>query len=330
MRCLGLLACLLVACDENATSDDTPDQGRPAPAWGAAFDAQDEGAFLSVFGPEPQRIFAVGGQPDAGVAWRYDGAWAGVDLPDGPLLNWVHGAGDVVWMVGNAGRIVRVRGDAFEAVPSPVTRPLWGVWAASADEAWAVGGEARDDGTPAEPVLLHFTQDTWTQVPLPATDRSFRALFKVFGFGPRDVYAVGGQGIILHWDGTQWTQQASGTGEDLISLWGNTPDDLVVVGGRGNGVLARRTDAGWQAQVVVGQPGFNGVWVDASGTAHIAGNRGLCLRVAPGLFEGERENTNTREVLHGIWGTGTGLRITVGGSLDSAPPWTGVVLEDGR
>lgn len=328
---LCLLVCFLLAGCDDAPVNPEADQGVTPEVWGQAFDATAEGAFLSVFGPGPDDIWTVGGQPEQGAVWHFDGTtWAAADPPDGPLFNWVHGAGDRLWMVGNGGRILTRMGDGFAAVDSPVTAPLWGVWAASADEAWAVGGEARDDGQPADPVLLHFSGGQWTRQELPPIDRSFRAIFKVFGLAANDVYAVGAKGVILHWDGQAWAQQASGTGEDLISLWGNRTDDLVIVGGRGNGVLARLIDGAWHAEVVTGQPGFNGVFVQADGTAFVAGGRGLLLRVAAGAFVGERRNSGTREVLHGIWGTSAGHRIAVGGSLDTSPPWVGVALESGR
>ncbi|MEZ4469931.1 MAG: hypothetical protein R3F60_03815 [bacterium] len=104
----------------------------------------------------------------------------------------------------------------------------------------------------------------------------------------------------------------------------------MVVGGRSNGVIGRLVDGGFQTQVAVGQPGFNGVFVEADGAAWVAANRGVLLQVAPGAFDGTRVASGTREVLHGIWGTSGGHRIAVGGSLDSSPPYVGVALEVGR
>lgn len=324
---LALTASL--GCDD--ADDPTPDMGPVEETFDVAFDATDEGAFLSVWGPTADEIWAVGGQPDSGVIWRFDGTdWAAAAPPAGPLLNWVHGAGDVRWFVGNEGRALR-RGATglFEEIDTGIDAPLWGVFAVSPDEAWAVGGEAVDDGNPDDPVLARYQNGAWARVELPEIDRDFRALFKVWGTGPNDVYAVGSKGVILHWDGVVWTQEGSGTGEDLISLFG-VGGDVAIVGGRGNGVLARKTAGGWDTQVIIGNPGFNGIWMQADGTAWIAGNRGSLVSIAPGTFEATRHRSNTREVLHGIWGLASGHRIAVGGSLDSAPPYIGVVLETGR
>ena len=337
MRRLALLLTLATfagfGCDDG--DDPAPDMGPAEETFGVAFDATDEGAFLSVWGPREDEIWAVGGQPDAGVVWRFDGAdWSAVTHPAGPLLNWVHGAGDVRWIVGNEGRALRRVGEGdFEVVDTGIDAPLWGVFAVSADEAWAVGGEAVDDGNPPDPVLARYQNGAWSRVDLPAVDRDFRALFKVWGSGPNDVYAVGSKGVILHWDGAAWAQQGSGTGEDLISVFGlgsGVGGEVAIVGGRGNGVLARKTADGWDTQVLAGNPGFNGIWMAADGTAWIAGNRGSVVSVAPGTFEVTRHRSDTREVLHGMWGLANGHRVAVGGSLDTAPPYIGVVLETGR
>ncbi len=57
-------------------------------------------------------------------------------------------------------------------------------------------------------------------------------LWWVFGLGPRDVYLVGEQGTILHWDGSAVTSMTSGTASTLYGIWGTGADDLWSVGGR--------------------------------------------------------------------------------------------------
>jgi hypothetical protein len=72
----------LAACDAGSTgpgADAAVDAAAPdAAAWVEPFDARAEGALLSVWGFGEDDVYAVGGQPKAGVAWRFDGtAWAG-------------------------------------------------------------------------------------------------------------------------------------------------------------------------------------------------------------------------------------------------------------
>ena len=106
-------------------------------------------------------------------------------------------------MVGNEGRILRRQGAGeFEPVESGQDQNLWGVWAASEDEAFAVGGDPLTTGDP-DPIILHFKDGQWNRVAVPETEQSFKALFKVWGTSPTNVYAVGANGVILHPDGAR-------------------------------------------------------------------------------------------------------------------------------
>jgi pyruvate/2-oxoglutarate dehydrogenase complex dihydrolipoamide acyltransferase (E2) component len=46
-----------------------------------------------------------------------------------------------------------------------------------------------------------------------------RTLNRVRGTAADDVWAVGDGGTILHWDGIEWSEQASGTPNDLDGVW---------------------------------------------------------------------------------------------------------------
>ena len=131
----------ITSCDDGSSSIENE---LSEANWVSAFPAESEGAFLSVWGTSAQDIWTVGG-PDMerSRVWHFDGEmWHPGDVDDGPLLNWVHGSGDVLWMVGNAGRIERrIGSDRFERIESGTDQNLWGVWAASPEEAFAVGGD---------------------------------------------------------------------------------------------------------------------------------------------------------------------------------------------
>jgi hypothetical protein len=297
--------------------------------WLDAFDGATHGAFLCAWGRDGNDVWVVGGQPHRGAAWHYDGqAWLPAMTPDVPLLNWTHGADDAQWIVGNAGHILaRFKDEVnWTLQSSPTDQPLWGVWAASEDEAWAVGGDPIASGEP-DPVLLHWHNEEWTRVALPAVDREFRALFKVWGTGPDNVYAIGARGVILHYNGTAWRQQPSGTPRDLVSLWGRGPNDILAVGGRANGVLVRYNGEVWTPKVLDTEPGLNGVWMDTKGRAIVVGGRGRILTVEANRFAYERQDSANQLLLHGVWGTEEGYRVSAGGSLDQNPPWRGIVIE---
>jgi hypothetical protein len=56
------------------------------------------------------------------------------------------------------------------------------------------------------------------------------ALVGVWASGPSDVWAVGGMGTILHWDGSHWSVSDSGSIANLWSVWGSGPNDIWATG----------------------------------------------------------------------------------------------------
>ena len=344
----SLSAAIFSACDDVGQSPLAgvevlagQDGGSEDPEWRTEAELASEGTVMSVWGTG-ELVYAVGGQPNAGRVWSRpisdeagEGSWTALTgVPDGPLLNWVHGAEGHLWVVGSDGRALRsVEGGAWESFDSGTTQDLWGVFAVSASEVWAVGGDANGEGD-AAPVLIRFDGVQWSPVPVPELDRSgVRALFKVWGDGAGQVWAVGMKGVIIAELGEGWTQQqvspAEGSppnAEDLISLWG-VNGELVAVGGRSNGVIARWDGSAWRSQTISGLPGLNGVWMDPSGTAHAVGVRGSAVTIESGSFEVSRERTYSTLVLHAIWSDEL-TRWAVGGTLDNSPPWEGLILAD--
>jgi hypothetical protein len=65
----------------------------------------------------------------------------------------------------------------------------------------------------------------WTPVPPSILD----ALSGVFAVAPDDIWAAGGNGRIVHYDGTAWSLFESGTGLGLDSVWASGPHDVWVV-----------------------------------------------------------------------------------------------------
>jgi photosystem II stability/assembly factor-like uncharacterized protein len=55
-------------------------------------------------------------------------------------------------------------------------------------------------------------------------------LVRVWGSGPRDVFATGMGGSILHYDGVSWKPMASGTNVNLYGVWGSSDRNVFAVG----------------------------------------------------------------------------------------------------
>lgn len=308
--------------------------GASVPGWAPSLELGDDvGALYSVWGPGPELVYAVAGQPlggglSRGTLLRWDGAqWQAEALPEGvPGLNWVYGVGQRRVLVGDLGVILVRDGDEgpWAQHGCGTVLPLWGVWGAAEDDLWAVGG----DGFNREPVACHFDGTAWTAWALPEPSMESHALYKVWGTAPDDVWAVGDAGLVMRFTGPDagWAELPSGTEFDLISLWGTGPDEILAVGGRTTAVLSRWDGAQWTAQEAPALAGLNGVWMAPDGTATVVGPWGGAGTVARGALDVDVEDAGTSLALHGVFGLAGVERWAVGGSLDMAPPYVGIVL----
>jgi hypothetical protein len=68
-------------------------------------------------------------------------------------------------------------------------------------------------------------------------------IMAIWGTGPKDVFAVGGDGTILHYDGAAWSAMDSGTSVQLLDVMGSGPNDVWAVGA--NGTALRYTNGAW-------------------------------------------------------------------------------------
>jgi PKD repeat protein len=97
-------------------------------------------------------------------------------------------------------------------------------------------------------VSAQAAQAGWTDV---TPENSTKILYGIWGTSPSNIYAVGQDGAILHYDGTAWTAETSGTTEKLNAVWGLSETNIYVVGE--NGTLLHKTAAGttWGAEPLV-------------------------------------------------------------------------------
>ena len=73
----------------------------------------------------------------------------------------------------------------------------------------------------------------------PLASQTTASLDAVWGTSSSDVYAVGWEGTILHYDGTEWSAMPSGTTAHLHDVWGMSSSDFYAVGAYG--VILRGT-----------------------------------------------------------------------------------------
>jgi len=298
--------------------------------WREAFDAEPIGWLYAAWGPSEDDVYVVGAQGEIleGVVMHYDGSeWEEIDLDLSiPLLQWVHGRSSTdVTFVGARGTIVHWDGSVATMQSGVTSEPLWGVWGATSDDLWAVGGSGFAEGAP---VLLHYDGSEWTEVPIALDRPNVHAFFKVWGSAVDDVWVVGQRGALLHYDGSEWTELDSGVSEDLISVWGTGPDEVVMVGGRSNGValLYDGTELS-PIELPFGAEPLNGVWLRENTRAHAVGASGAHFEIDLASLDVRRvDEVPTLETLHGVFGVGNDLYAVGGNLFAGTPPFRGVAL----
>jgi hypothetical protein len=120
------------------------------------------------------------------------------------------------------------------------------VSALSPVDAWAVGSRSTRTRTVA--TALHWTGSRWAQISTPQPSATKNTLHSVAAVSPADVWAVGSyvddatsveKTLVLHWDGTAWSQTPSPSrGSQVSVLWSvsaDSPTDAWAVGNEGNG-----------------------------------------------------------------------------------------------
>ena len=125
-------------------------------------------------------------------------------------------ASDDVYIVGANGKISHFDGQQWSAMQSGTAQNLLDVtgWG---DQLIAVGPN----------VAIAFDGGAWKPM---SGDVSGRSLNRVWGSGPNDVFVVGEQGVLMHYDGSTWSEVESGVQANLNDIWGYSAENIYVVG----------------------------------------------------------------------------------------------------
>ncbi len=313
-----------------------PGPDDPTPSWQEPSGVEAPW-LLNTWGRSGADRYLIGGSPEQGyLASNRSGVWQeeslGVDVP---LLNWMQGWSEeeAMFIVGNGGTVLRKDpgAQAWSIEETPTDQDLWGVWGASPDDVWAVGGSGRAT-TGEATVLRRNASGVWSAVALPELERpQVFAVFKVWGTSVDNVYFVGQSGLVLHWDGSELREELVGVSDDLIALWGTDPDRIALVGGRGNGVIVTWDGTEWHKIDWSNDfplPGLNGVWMSPAGTMRVVGLGGTIAAVDFETGDYLTEPVSSNLTIHAIHGTADGQLTAVGGNLASTEgPYQGFVVE---
>ncbi|MEN0063132.1 MAG: vanadium-dependent haloperoxidase [Myxococcota bacterium] len=277
-------------------------------------------ALMGVAGADGD-VWAVGAQSEINaeplVLTGRDGNLEPISTGQLQDLWWVHAwASDDVMLAGNGSTVLHWQGDGFTRMDTPGfgLQTIFGLWGPSSSDVWAVGGFA---GRAA--FVWRYDGTAWTEVDLPddiptTPAGELPSLFKVWGRSANDVWIVGGLGTVLHWNGEVLSVVPSGTTADLFTVTGND-DEVVAVGGGGQGVVIRGGRDGFVDETPPGAPLIQAAWMDNRET-WIAGAQGYAARKR-GRRDYKPVDLGFTEVpgsIHAVWSDGRDV-WAVGGDV---------------
>jgi hypothetical protein len=158
----------------------------------------------------------------------------------------------------------------------------------------------------------------WNEESSPTTEN----LNDVWAVSPTSAFAVGNNGTILEYNGTDWSPMTSGTGEDLRGVWASASNNAIAVGGLVlTTTLLHFDGANWTPKTSpVTQAPF-AVWGSSpSNVFAVCGNKNIIY------FDGSSWSSmlaGTTPTLYGVWGSSGTNVFAVGASgmiLQYAPP----------
>ena len=290
-----------------------------------------------VWGSSATDMFAVGFDKtrSTGTILHYDGStWTQqLSLPEIELQSVWGAAANNVFAVGShiqsaAGAIMHFDGTAWTEMTGPSLAPgndaviMWrSVWGSSGNDVYAVGARYETATTPTTGLLgptalvAHYDGTAWSQVPLPAGND--REILDVWGTSASNVYLVGDfqpgdgndEGIILHFDGSNWTETRHGSdGLHLKAAWGTGPNDIFAVGDEGT--ILHFTGTGWVPMPTPITKAVHEIWGSSPTDVVAVAARGIILHY-DGTQWAQMLSPTDRD-LFGVWGSGPGNVFATG------------------
>lgn len=259
----------------------------------------------AIHGASASDVVALGGQ---GTILRYDGStWAPI-AADAEYYGsvWVSPSGPF-YTLSSVGGTFSTNVKMYDGTSWSTVHGL----SVSSSQIWGSGGG--ELVVAAYKIIDHFTT-TWT----PYTTNKVNTA--VWGNGPSDIYVVGHEGTIHHYDGSAWTEDStSGVTDDLRAVWGSSSTDVYIVGK--GGVVLHGSVGSWTKETTTGATqDLTGVWGSGPADVLVSGAQGTVLR-----YDGSgwsSEVTGTSYHLTGIWGSGA-TDVHVVGAGGTILDWCG-------
>jgi hypothetical protein len=121
---------------------------------------------------------------------------------------------------------------------------------------------------------MYWNGSAWVRVPIESPNP--RAIYSLYGSQGDSVWASGGRGWILHWNGRTFSEFPSGTTEDLYGLFGNGKFDVWAVGS-GGVILHWSGGTTWAKILSPTKKTLQGLWSSRPGDMWVVGEFGMIL-----------------------------------------------------
>jgi len=177
----------------------------------------------AAFATAPDNLWLAG---EAGYVLQWDGAtWREHVLPAAPFrtamnLGLIAGSGPKDMWIGGGELLYHWDGAAWslrDYVPPGVDQELHGLWEAPSGDVWVT----MEYGV----VKRSIAGGPFQEIKVEPAQAPLSALGSVWGTAADDVWISGRPGRMFHWDGTTFTEAATGTYKAGGNLWGARKDD---------------------------------------------------------------------------------------------------------
>jgi hypothetical protein len=220
-------------------------------------------------GGDQVRLFGIAGagtQVFAVGDWgtvmrRSDGAWKQMGTA-GEVVRGIWGASpDEVWAVGGASIRHREADGSWTTQNSTFNAGFSGVWGVSPTQVWAVSGSGD---------VWRYDGPEWTSI----HHSEAIAWETIWGASASDVWVGGTDGNLLHWDGAAWSPSSAGTG-DVRAIWGSAAGNVFAANREGE--IRRWNGSSWTLMDTGGGPPLNGLWGSGPDDVYAVGENGTVL-----------------------------------------------------
>lgn len=192
---------------------------------------------------------------------------------------------------------------------------------------WGVAGTVFAVGNFAGSSAVFLNSSTTNPLAFAADTRysGMGTLYSVYGRSATDVFAGGGSGVLIHFNGTTWSDAgaALSTSVSVLGLWAGGPnDDVWAVGGNSTPtyLIAQHdsmvfpTGAHWDSSLGNGAP-YNAVWADGLGKVFEVGTEDQNRMTTTNdnhNFSAWIMSPSTSQTIYGIFGVSSSLLYAVG------------------